>query len=134
MATVTTNKLRNFLKEKLPDYMIPSAFVMMDSLPLTPNGKVDRKALPAPEPERTDMEKSFVSPRTPVEEALAGIWCEVLGLKEVGVHDNFFELGGHSPCNSACHAANVFMRYSQKSRESDYCSVGSPDCPESSRR
>jgi amino acid adenylation domain-containing protein len=96
MATVTTNKLRNYLKEKLPDYMIPSAFVMMDSLPLTPNGKVDRKALPAPEPERTDMEKSFVSPRTPVEEALAGIWCEVLGLKEVGVHDNFFELGGHS--------------------------------------
>jgi acyl carrier protein len=69
---------------------------MMDSLPLTPSGKVDRRALPAPGSEQPDLEDSYVGPRTPIEELLAGIWCEVLGLKEVGIHDNFFELGGHS--------------------------------------
>jgi amino acid adenylation domain-containing protein len=95
-SLLRVGKLRNFLKEKLPDYMIPSAFVMMDSLPLTPNGKVDRKALPLPESGREYCEELFVSPRTPAEEMLACIWCDVLGLKEVGVHDNFFELGGHS--------------------------------------
>jgi acyl carrier protein len=76
--------------------MIPSAFVVLDSLPLTPNGKVDRKSLPAPETRRPELEDSFVAPRTPIEELLAGIWCEVLGLKEIGIHDNFFEAGGHS--------------------------------------
>jgi amino acid adenylation domain-containing protein len=95
-STISIKELRNFLKEKLPDYMVPTSFVLMDSLPLTPNGKIDRKALPEPDIERPDFEKAFVGPRTPFEELLVGIWCEVLGLKEVGIHDNFFELGGHS--------------------------------------
>jgi amino acid adenylation domain-containing protein len=95
-ATLGTNELRDFLKEKLPGYMVPSAFVVLDSLPLTPNGKVDRRALPDPRSERPDSGKEFVSPRTLIEELLAGFWCDVLGLKEVGIHDNFFELGGHS--------------------------------------
>jgi amino acid adenylation domain-containing protein len=92
----TVSEFRSHLSKQVPDYMIPSAFVILDSLPLTPNGKVDRKSLPAPESGRPDLEDSFVAPRTPIEELLTGIWCDVLGLKKVGVHDNFFELGGHS--------------------------------------
>jgi len=92
----TISELRRFLKEKLPDYMVPSAFVLLDTLPLTPNGKVDRQALPAPDGIRPELERGFVAPRTPFEEILAGIWTEVLGIEQVGVHDNFFELGGHS--------------------------------------
>jgi len=92
----SSNELRGHLKQKLPDCMVPSAFVMLDALPLTPNGKVDRRALPAPDPGRPDLEKTFVAPRTPLEETLADIWAEVLKLERVGVHDNFFELGGHS--------------------------------------
>jgi amino acid adenylation domain-containing protein/non-ribosomal peptide synthase protein (TIGR01720 family) len=88
------NQLRNFLKQKLPDYMVPSAFVIMDVLPLSPNGKVDRRALPAPS-FRNDSD-SFVLPRTSNEKILAGIWKDVLRLELVGVHDNFFELGGDS--------------------------------------
>jgi amino acid adenylation domain-containing protein/non-ribosomal peptide synthase protein (TIGR01720 family) len=91
----TIGNLRSFLKEQLPDYMLPSAFVTLDSLPLTPNGKVDRRALPAPE-FQPEFELSFVAPRTPVEEILASIWASVLALKQVGIYDNFFELGGHS--------------------------------------
>jgi amino acid adenylation domain-containing protein len=87
--------LRHFLKQKLPDYMIPAAFVMLDNLPLTPNGKVDRRALPSPEL-RPELSLTFVAPRTPIEEMLANIWACVLGIEQVGVHDNFFELGGHS--------------------------------------
>ena len=87
-------ELRKYLKEKLPEYMIPSAFVLLEALPLTPNGKVDRRALPAPE--RSGLEKGYVAPRTHTEEVLTKIWTEVLGLKQVGIHDNFFELGGHS--------------------------------------
>jgi amino acid adenylation domain-containing protein len=94
--TPTFGELRSFLKEKLPDYMIPSGFVYLDTLPLTPNGKVDRRALPAPDLERFRLETKFVAPRTPVEKVLAEIWSKVLGLERVGVHDNFFELGGHS--------------------------------------
>ncbi len=86
--------LRAHLQNSLPDYMIPSAFVAMAEWPRTPNGKIDRRALPAPDGARADA--GFVAPRTPVEELVAGIWCEVLGLTRVGVHDNFFELGGHS--------------------------------------
>jgi acyl carrier protein len=92
----STGVLRAFLQEKLPDYMIPSAFVSMEALPLIANRKVDRRALPAPELERSRLETKFVAPRTQVEKVLAKIWCEVLGLERVGVHDNFFELGGHS--------------------------------------
>jgi acyl carrier protein len=76
--------------------MVPSAFVFLDSLPLSPNGKIDRKALPAPDKSRPEIEDAFVAPRTPVEENLANIWAEVLKVKKVGIHDNFFHLGGHS--------------------------------------
>src|SRR4029434_7789082 len=89
-------RLRSFLQEKLPDYMIPSAFMLMTELPLDPNGKVDKRALPPPEREQPEREATFVSPRTPTEELLGGIWAEVLGLEQAGIHDNFFELGGHS--------------------------------------
>lgn len=92
----SASELRRFLKEKLPEYMMPSAFVPLKNLPLTPNGKVDRRALPSPEMARPDLEDTFVAPRTPVEESLARIWAEVLRLEKVGVHDNFFDLGGHS--------------------------------------
>lgn len=95
-ANLTQTELRSFVKQHLPEYMLPSAFVLMDSLPLTSNGKVDRRALPAPEQTRPDLEVTFVAPRTPVEEMLAEIWANILGLEKVGVHDNFFELGGHS--------------------------------------
>jgi amino acid adenylation domain-containing protein len=89
-------ELRSHLKETLPEHMIPSMFVVLDALPLTPNGKVDRKALPAPEASRPDTGETYVAPRNPVEEVLAGIWAEVLGVERVGVEDNFFDLGGHS--------------------------------------
>jgi amino acid adenylation domain-containing protein len=89
-------ELRNYLKEKLPEYMIPSMFVILDELPLTPNGKIDRQALPPPDDARPQVEGMYVEPRTQVEELLAQIWREVLKLDTVGVHDNFFELGGYS--------------------------------------
>ncbi|HEX6291105.1 MAG TPA: amino acid adenylation domain-containing protein [Herpetosiphonaceae bacterium] len=88
--------LRAYVKDHLPDYMVPSAFVVLDALPLTPNGKVDRRALPAPDGTLSAHEQTFVGPRTPTEEVLAGIWAAVLGRAQVGVHDHFFELGGHS--------------------------------------
>jgi len=89
-------QLRNFLKERLPQHMLPSAFVVLESLPIAPSGKVDRRALPAPDLKQLQRESTFVAPSTPVEEMLAGIWAEVLGVETVGIHDNFFELGGHS--------------------------------------
>ncbi|MDF5731657.1 MAG: amino acid adenylation domain-containing protein [Rhizonema sp. PD38] len=92
----TIADLRHFLKQQLPDYMIPSVYVILDALPLTPNGKVDRRALPTPESFRLDKEAEYIAPRTLVEEMLAKIWAEVLGLEKVGIDDNFFDLGGHS--------------------------------------
>ena len=92
----TLNNLRDFLKEKLPDFMIPAAFAILEALPLTPNGKVDRKALPAPELTQLFSESDFIPPSTPIEEMLAGIWAEVLGIEKIGIYNNFFELGGHS--------------------------------------
>jgi amino acid adenylation domain-containing protein len=94
--TPTTNDLCNFLKQKLPDYMVPATFVVLDTLPLTPNGKVNRRALPTPDPVRPDLAETFVAPGSYVEEILAGIWAQVLGIDQIGVYDNFFELGGHS--------------------------------------
>jgi amino acid adenylation domain-containing protein len=89
-------KVREFLQQKLPSYMVPQAFVLLDSLPLTPNGKVDRKALPSPDTTTRNLANSFVLPRNPIEAQLTQIWGEVLGLERIGVKDNFFELGGHS--------------------------------------
>lgn len=93
---IVAEELRRVTKEQLPEYMAPSAFVFLDALPLTPNGKVDRKALPAPEPDRQSSSVEFIAPATPTEQKLASIWCEVLRIKQVGIHDNFFDLGGHS--------------------------------------
>ena len=95
-AEVKVTELRNHLSQTLPYYMVPSVFVMMKSLPMTSNGKVDRRALPAPEHGRPDLEGNFAAPRTVVEEMLAGIWMQVLKLERVGVSDSFFDLGGHS--------------------------------------
>ncbi|MEG5038375.1 MULTISPECIES: amino acid adenylation domain-containing protein [unclassified Microcoleus] len=92
----THKEIRNFLTSKLPEYMVPSAFVILKSLPLTSNGKVDRRALPAPDEMRPELTGNFVAPRTNIEEVLAAIWAEVLKLEKVGIYDNFFELGGHS--------------------------------------
>lgn len=89
------DEVRQFLKHKLPEYMIPAAVVVLDVLPITPNGKVDRKALSVPEI-TAQFEDQYVAPRTPAEEILARIWAETLGVERVGIHDNFFELGGHS--------------------------------------
>ncbi len=88
--------LRALLQDRLPSYMIPSAFVVLDALPRLPNGKVDRRALPAPESARPELANAYVAPRTPTEEILAGIWAQVLGIERIGIHDNFFDLGGHS--------------------------------------
>jgi len=96
-ARPETVELRRFLKGRLPDYMVPGAFVALERLPTTPNGKIDRKALPAPATDRAaQTHRALTPPRTSVEQTLAGIWRDVLRLDEVGVHDNFFELGGHS--------------------------------------
>ncbi|MGH7825280.1 MAG: amino acid adenylation domain-containing protein [Candidatus Binatia bacterium] len=92
----STSELRNFLKNKLPEYMVPASFVMLEALPLTPNGKVNRSTLRAPGGAGPELEISFVAPSTPVETILERIWSEMLKLKRVGVHDNFFELGGDS--------------------------------------
>ncbi|BCL39536.1 non-ribosomal peptide synthetase [Nostoc sp. MS1] len=88
--------VRSYVQQKLPDYMVPSAFVLLNALPLTPNGKVDRRALPTPDTATRNLSTGFVLPRTPIEAQLAQIWSEVLGIERIGVNDNFFELGGHS--------------------------------------
>jgi len=89
-------QVREFIQQKLPNYMIPQAFVLLNALPLTPNGKVDRRALPIPDKASRNLSTGFVSPRTPIEAQMAQIWSEVLGLERIGVKDNFFTLGGHS--------------------------------------
>ncbi len=88
--------LRQFMQEKLPDYMVPAAFVVLEAIPLTPNGKIDRRALPAPDTSVENLEGGFVVPTNPTEETLAEIWAKVLRLDKVGIHNNFFELGGDS--------------------------------------
>ncbi|HEX5887025.1 MAG TPA: amino acid adenylation domain-containing protein [Pyrinomonadaceae bacterium] len=89
-------QLRSFLKDRLPEHMVPSSFVILDELPLLPNGKIDRRALPAPEAVRPELPHAFVAPRSRVEQLLAGTWSDLLGLSQVGINDNFFDLGGHS--------------------------------------
>ncbi|HSK63325.1 MAG TPA: condensation domain-containing protein, partial [Pyrinomonadaceae bacterium] len=95
-GNVSVDKLQNTLRGTLPDYMIPSAFVVLEELPLTPNGKVDRRALSLVDEISTEAAAGYVAPRTPVEELLAGIWTDVLKVDRVGLNDNFFDLGGHS--------------------------------------
>lgn len=95
-ARLLVPELRAYLKQQLPEYMVPAAFVLLEALPLTPNGKVNRKALPAPDKLRPELKSDFVAPRTPAEEALATVWRQMLGVQQVGVHDSFFDLGGHS--------------------------------------
>jgi amino acid adenylation domain-containing protein len=92
----TTQALRSYLKERLPDYMVPARFVLLPALPRTPGGKVDRRALPLPPNERPELPRPFVAPRTPMEDLLAELWREALHLNRVGTLDNFFELGGNS--------------------------------------
>jgi amino acid adenylation domain-containing protein len=89
-------ELRRFLQGKLPDYMVPSRFVFLNTLPLTPNGKIDRNALPPPDGERPLLDQGFVEPRTEIEELVGQVWRDLLKLDKIGVYDNFFELGGHS--------------------------------------
>jgi amino acid adenylation domain-containing protein/non-ribosomal peptide synthase protein (TIGR01720 family) len=90
------SELRSFLQEKLPEYMVPTAYVFLGVFPLTPNGKVDRRALPEPDQTRPELANHFVAPRDGKEEILADIWSQVIGVERVGVYDNFFELGGDS--------------------------------------
>lgn len=94
--TLVVRDLRCFLKEQLPDYMVPSAFMLLDTLPLLPNGKVDRRALPAPDSLRPTLVPAYEAPRSEVERAIAAVWQTLLHLEKVGVNDNFFDLGGHS--------------------------------------
>src|SRR5207249_958781 len=108
----TVSELRRFLEQKLPDYMLPSAFVLLDRFPLTPHGKIDRRALPLPDLIRPELEQTFVAPRTAVEEVMALIWAEVLGVEQVGVDDNFFDLGGDSILS---------IRVQSMARERDLC-------------
>jgi amino acid adenylation domain-containing protein len=95
-ATPSTADLRAFLKTKLPDYMVPSSYVVLESLPVSPSGKLNRRALPDPDEARPELAREFVAPSTPVEQAIAEVFSEVLEVQRVGLHDDFFELGGHS--------------------------------------
>ena len=95
-ASLSSLEMRNFLVEKLPDYMLPSTFVWLDSMPLSANGKIDRKALPPPDPARPRMESPLVSPSSLLQLQLTHIWEKLLGVQPIGIHDNFFSLGGHS--------------------------------------
>jgi amino acid adenylation domain-containing protein len=90
------NDLGSFLRGRLPNYMVPAAFIMLEALPLTPNGKLDRRALLATDQARSRLVSGSLEPRTPIEEVLTGIWAQILEIEQVGIHDNFFELGGHS--------------------------------------
>ena len=95
-ASRNVSELRSHLKERLPEYMIPSAFVYLDALPLTSHGKIDRRALPAPDAERPALAETFIAPQTTTEKRLASIWTKLLGINRAGINDNYFELGGDS--------------------------------------
>jgi acyl-coenzyme A synthetase/AMP-(fatty) acid ligase len=95
-ATINISELRDFVSEKLPNYMTPHSFIVLDEFPLTVNGKLDYKALPDPDDSRPDLERAYVAPRTPEEEVIAGLWAKQLRVDRVGMFDDFFELGGHS--------------------------------------
>ena len=92
----TVPELRRYLGQRLPDYMVPAAFVFLDRLPLNRSGKVDRRALPDPGSARPELEQPYVAPATPIEKTVAELWSELLAIERIGAHDNLFELGGHS--------------------------------------
>ena len=94
--SVDAEKLKKFLKQRLPDFIVPAYFVFLDSLPITQNGKIDRKALPAPSYKDTLAAEEFVAPRTETEKKLAAIWMDLLKVERIGIHDDFFDLGGDS--------------------------------------
>ncbi len=96
LQRTAVESFRSFLKQKLPDYMVPSSFMFLNALPQTPNGKVDRKRLPAPENLRLQLDTTYAAPQTDIEQAIASVWQKVLQVDKVGLHDNFFDLGGHS--------------------------------------
>ena len=91
-----TGELRSYMKAKVPDYVIPAAFVQLEEFKLTGSGKVDRQALPVPDQSRPTLQAAYVAPRNELEETIAQIWREVLGMERVGIHDDFFEIGGNS--------------------------------------
>jgi len=93
---IEVEELRERLREKLPEYMVPGVFVVLEQMPLTVNGKLDKRALPEPGHERPRLKQQFVPPRNEAEKTITEIWCEVLKLDSVGIEDNFFEIGGHS--------------------------------------
>ena len=130
---VDAARLRAHLQARLPEYMVPAAFGLLDALPLSPNGKVDRRALPAPEWSGAD--EGFVAPRTPAEVALAGIWADVLRLERVGVNDNFFELGGDSILSvqvvSRAHAAGLPLSPRQIFEHATVAALAAAVAPES---
>ncbi len=95
-TTFSINEVKHLVKEKLPEYMLPSAFVVLEALPLTPNGKVDRRALPAPDKLRPELAATYQPPQSEVEKSIARVWKQVLQLEKVGIYDNFFDIGGHS--------------------------------------
>jgi amino acid adenylation domain-containing protein len=109
-APFTSGALREYLKAHLPDYMVPNAFVTLAAMPRTPNGKVDRRALPAPDRQRPDLDVDYADAREPTEKILVSIWCEVLGLDRAGINDDFFELGGNSLLGVQV-TTRVFDRY-----------------------
>ncbi|MFN0165019.1 MAG: phosphopantetheine-binding protein [Bryobacteraceae bacterium] len=92
----SVGELRRFMQQELPEYMVPSAFVILDALPLTANGKIDRHALPSPDRSRPALPESYIAPRNELERTVGAVWQEVLGIEKVGLQDNFFDLGGHS--------------------------------------
>jgi acyl carrier protein len=108
-AEIDHAALREYLRGKLPEYMIPSSFVLLEKLPLLPNGKVNKNALPMPEITREAVVEAYVPPRMPIEETIAAIWSELLDVEQVGIYDNFFQLGGHSLL-----AAQVLVRVRDK--------------------
>ncbi|MDQ3100276.1 MAG: amino acid adenylation domain-containing protein, partial [Bacteroidota bacterium] len=99
---ISTNELRKHLASLLPDYMVPSAFVSVEELPRTPSGKIDRKALPAPDVKRPDLDVTYAAPQTEVQKTLAAVWADLLAIDRVGIDDNFFDLGGNSLLSIQC--------------------------------
>jgi amino acid adenylation domain-containing protein len=109
----TTSELRNFLKGKLPQYMVPSVFIVLDAFPLTGSGKIDRKSLPPPDRVRSELKVAYREPRDAAERSIVAVWKKVLGVEKVGIDDNFFDLGGHSLLMLRVHSElqNIFLRH-----------------------